>query len=71
MTVIVMLLVMTFLAVLVRVIPGDPVTAILGPRADPALIAQVRHQLELDQPVTTQISTSCVTRFRETWVPIS
>ena len=55
MAVIVLLLVMTFLAVLVRVIPGDPVTAILGPRADPALIAQVRHQLDLDQPVTTQI----------------
>jgi peptide/nickel transport system permease protein len=55
MTVIVVLVVMTFLAVLVDVIPGNPVTAILGPRADPALIAQVRREMDLDKPVPAQI----------------
>lgn len=55
MTVIVVLLVMTFLAVLVHVIPGDPVTIILGPRANPALVAQVRNQMELNKPVPTQV----------------
>src|SRR5579871_3051402 len=55
MTCVVILLVMTFLAVLIHLIPGDPVTILLGPRANPALIAQVRHQMDLDKPITTQI----------------
>src|SRR5579859_3387412 len=55
MTCIVILLVMTFLTVVVHLIPGDPVTILLGPRANPALIAQVRHQMELDRPIPTQV----------------
>lgn len=55
MTVLVIVLVMTFLGALVHIIPGDPVTLMLGPRATPELIAQVRSQMELDEPVYTQV----------------
>ena len=55
MTVLVIVLVMAFLGALVHIIPGDPVTLMLGPRATPELIAQVRSQMELDQPVYTQV----------------
>ena len=56
MTVLVIVLVMTFLGALLHIIPGDPVTLMLGPRATPELIAQVRSQMELDEPVYTQVS---------------
>ena len=55
MTVLVIVLVMTFLGALVHIIPGDPVTLMLGPRATPELIAQVRSQMELDKPVYAQV----------------
>ena len=55
MTVLVVVVVMTFMASLVHLIPGDPVTTILGPRADPELSKVVRHTMQLDQPVPTQI----------------
>ena len=51
MTALVVLVVMTFLASLVHLIPGDPVTTILGPRADPELSKIVRHDMQLDLPV--------------------
>jgi peptide/nickel transport system permease protein len=40
--------------VLVRVLPGDPVRAILGPLATPAEIRAERQQLGLDQPIVVQ-----------------
>jgi peptide/nickel transport system permease protein len=55
MTVIVILIVMIFLGLLVHVVPGDPVTALLGPRATPELIATVRSQMDLDKPVYVQV----------------
>ena len=55
MTALVVLVVMTFLASLVHLIPGDPVTTILGPRADPELSKIVRHDMQLDLPVPQQI----------------
>lgn len=39
---------------LVRLIPGDPATAILGSRASPALVAQIRDDLGLDRPIWEQ-----------------
>ena len=51
----VILIVMAFLAILDRLIPGDPVTYIFGPRASPALIRQVRHEMGLDVSVPDQI----------------
>ena len=55
MTALVVLVVMTFLAALVHLIPGDPVTTILGARADPELSEIVRHEMQLDLSVPQQI----------------
>jgi peptide/nickel transport system permease protein len=55
MSLVVIVLVMTFLGLLVHLIPGDPVKTIMGPRASPALAALVRKQMELDKPVPTQV----------------
>lgn len=38
----------------VHVLPGDPVSAMLGVNTDPALVAQLRHQFGLDQPLVKQ-----------------
>lgn len=40
--------------VLVRSIPGDPVRVLLGPRASPSIIAAVREQYGLDEPIALQ-----------------
>lgn len=45
--------VVTFL--LVRLIPGDPVLAVLGLHASPQQVAQLRAQLGLDKPVYEQL----------------
>lgn len=39
---------------LIRLIPGDPVTLMLGEMADPASIADLRRSLGLDQPIPMQ-----------------
>jgi peptide/nickel transport system permease protein len=44
--------VMVFVAA--QVLPGDPAQAILGPLAAPSAVNALRHELGLDQPVTTQ-----------------
>jgi peptide/nickel transport system permease protein len=51
----VVLLVLVLLAALVQILPGDPVTLMLGPRADPALIPIARQQMDLDSSVPAQI----------------
>jgi peptide/nickel transport system permease protein len=55
MTVLVILLVMAFLAVLVHLVPGDPVQIILGPRATESMSQVVRHEMHLDQPIYVQV----------------
>lgn len=47
------LLLATFL--IVRLVPGDPVIALLGPRATPEAIAQTRSVLGLDQSLPQQL----------------
>ncbi len=42
----------TFL--LMRSIPGDPVIGMVGERADPEVISQMRHDLGLDKPLAVQ-----------------
>jgi peptide/nickel transport system permease protein len=37
-----------------RLLPGDPVATMLGPGAPPGLIAQLRHDFGLDQPLLAQ-----------------
>jgi peptide/nickel transport system permease protein len=44
----------TVVFLLVRLIPGDPATSMLGSRATPELIARVRDQFGLDQPIWQQ-----------------
>jgi ABC-type dipeptide/oligopeptide/nickel transport system permease component len=46
------LLVATFF--IIHLVPGDPVQIVLGGRATPEAVANVRHQLWLDRPLVTQ-----------------
>ncbi len=55
MTLLVLLLVVVFLSLLVHIVPGDPVTMILGPRATPSLIQQMRAAMDLDKPIYVQV----------------
>lgn len=55
MTLLVLLLVAVFLSLLVHIVPGDPASTILGPRATPALIQQMRAAMDLDKPIYVQI----------------
>jgi peptide/nickel transport system permease protein len=55
MTLLVLLLVIVFLALLVNVVPGDPATTILGPRASPGMIQKLRSAMDLDKPVYLQV----------------
>lgn len=64
MTFVVIMLVMVFLGSLVHLIPGDPVKLMLGPRATPALIEQVRSQMELDKPVPVQVGGFMLNAFQ-------
>ncbi len=38
----------------IRALPGGPAEALLGERASPARVAEVRHRYGLDKPITTQ-----------------
>ena len=48
------LLVMTLVFIIFRLIPGDPVSFILGADPDPEAIAALNRQLGLDQPIIVQ-----------------
>lgn len=54
-TLAVILTLITFLAVIVHLIPGDPVTQVMGPRASPEFAQQVRTEMGLDDPVPVQV----------------
>lgn len=56
MTLAVVLVVMLFLAGIVHLIPGDPVTNILGPRATESGIEQVQEEMGLNDPVYEQVA---------------
>ena len=55
MTVLVLVIVTVFLAVLVHIVPGDPAVTLLGPRAKPDTIARIRAEMGLDDPVFVQV----------------
>jgi len=48
------LILLTFIFVVLRILPGDPVTSELGPRGSPQLKEELKAQLGLDQPITVQ-----------------
>jgi peptide/nickel transport system permease protein len=48
------LILLTIVFVLLRVAPGNPVSASLGGHVPPAVIARISHQLGFDKPITTQ-----------------
>ena len=52
---VVTLAVLSALASFARVLPGDAATMILGQRATPDLVASVRAQMDLDEPVPVQV----------------
>jgi peptide/nickel transport system permease protein len=43
------------LFIIIQFLPGDPATVILGPRATPEIIAEVRAKMWLDRPVYIQL----------------
>ena len=55
MTFFVVLLIMTFLALLIQLVPGDPVRLVLGAKAPDNWSSQVRHDMYLDKPVPAQV----------------
>ncbi len=55
MTLAVVVVVVAFLGLLVNLVPGDPVTLVMGPRASPEFAAEVRRQMGLDEPVWEQV----------------
>lgn len=46
----------TFLFVVIYMLPGDPARVMLGPRASPQLIEKMRHKMGLDQPFYVTLS---------------
>ncbi len=50
----VLLVMSAFVFLIIRLVPGDPVQTMLGFRATPQNVAQVRKDLGLDQPLITQ-----------------
>lgn len=56
MTVPTLLLVAVAVFALIRLIPGDPVQLMLGDSADAGQVAQLRHELGLDQPLPLQFA---------------
>ena len=56
MAILVAILVATVLASVPRIIPGDAATSILQQRATPELVAHVREEMDLDEPVPVQLA---------------
>ena len=57
MTLTVAVIVTGFLGVLADIIPGDAVTLVMGPRANPEFARQVRSEMGLDKPMSAQVLT--------------
>jgi len=55
MTILVLLLVTTFLSLLVHIVPGDAARTLLGPRASPELVEKIRSEMDLDKPALVQV----------------
>lgn len=49
-----LLVVVTITFILTRMIPGDPVTAMVGDQADPAVIEEIREEMGFNDPLIVQ-----------------
>jgi len=49
-----MILVSMAVFIIIRLVPGDPVLTLLGPNAEPGMIEELRNELGLNRPVSTQ-----------------
>jgi peptide/nickel transport system permease protein len=56
MSILVLFVVTVFLSLLVHIVPGDPAKTLLGPRANPDLIAKTREAMDLDKSVPVQVA---------------
>ncbi len=54
-TALVCILLISFLSLLIYIVPGDPATTVLGPRATPELIEKIHEQMGLDKSPIEQI----------------
>ena len=51
----IVLVAMTILFIMIHLVPGDPASIALGPRASPAMVEDFRQRMGLDQPVLIQL----------------
>ena len=56
-TILVCILLISFLSLLIYIVPGDPARTILGPRATPELIVKIHEQMGLDKSPVEQVVT--------------
>ncbi len=54
-TIFVCILLISFLSLLIYIVPGDPATTVLGPRATPELVEKIHEQMGLDKSPIEQI----------------
>ena len=54
-SVLILILVMSAMYAMVFLVPGDPASLALGPRATPELKEALRERMGLDQPVPVQV----------------
>ncbi len=48
------LIILTIVFFVLRVLPGNPVLAMLGPKAPPSVVKAMEHQMGLDKPILVQ-----------------
>lgn len=53
-TPVIVLILLTLVFIILRILPGDPITVILGPKASPEAIEKLRKTLGLDKPLYIQ-----------------
>ena len=56
-TILVCILLISFLSLLINIVPGDPAKTILGPRATPELISKIHAQMGIDKSPFEQVTT--------------
>ena len=51
----ILLLAVTLLFAMIHMMPGDPASVMLGPKASPELKAELNQRMGLDQPLVVQL----------------